>query len=54
MHNKKSWEDMHLIEETLGRQIIRVDTSDVDVMEEVRADFFMRHLPKVLMIKNAF
>ncbi|KAI5122912.1 hypothetical protein M0805_007590 [Coniferiporia weirii] len=34
VHNKKTWEDMHMIEESLGRQIIRVDTTDVDVMED--------------------
>ncbi|THH08885.1 hypothetical protein EW145_g2402 [Phellinidium pouzarii] len=40
VHNKKTWEDMHMIEEALGRQIIRVDTSDVDVMEDpVQGDF---------------
>lgn len=26
---------MHMIEETLGREIVRVSTDDVDVMEEV-------------------
>lgn len=35
VHNKKTWEEMHLIEEALGRQVIRVETSDLDVMEEV-------------------
>jgi hypothetical protein len=39
VHNKKTWEDMHMIEEALGRQVIRVETSDLDVMEEVR--FFL-------------
>ncbi|PAV16202.1 ATP-dependent RNA helicase DBP5 [Pyrrhoderma noxium] len=34
VHDKKSWEDMHMIEEALGRQIVRVDTNDLDVMEE--------------------
>ena len=36
VHDKKAWEDMHMIEEALGRQIVRVDTNDLDVMEEVR------------------
>ena len=35
MHNKKTWEDMHMIEEALGRECIRVETNDIDVMEEV-------------------
>jgi hypothetical protein len=28
-----------MIEEALGRQVIRVETSDLDVMEEVRVHF---------------
>lgn len=37
VHNKKTWDDMHMIEEALGRTIVRVSTDDVDVMEEVGA-----------------
>ena len=37
VHNKKTWEDMRMIEEALGRQVTRVETSDLDVMEEVRS-----------------
>lgn len=44
VHDKKSWEDMHMIEEALGRQIVRVDTNDLDVMEEVR--IFSWHFAK--------
>ena len=36
VHNDKTCKDMHMIEEALGRQIVRVDTNDLDVMEEVR------------------
>ena len=36
VHDERSWQDMHAIEEHLGRSVIRVDTSDVDVMEDVR------------------
>ena len=36
VHNKKTWEDMHMIEVALGRDCIRVETNDIDVMEEVR------------------
>lgn len=35
VHNQKTWEEMRLIETTLGRPITRVETSDIDVMEEV-------------------
>lgn len=38
VHNKKTWEDMHMIEEALGRDCIRVETNDIDVMEEVRCN----------------
>ena len=38
VHNQKTWQDMHMIEEALGKKITRVDTNDVDVMEEVRTD----------------
>lgn len=38
VHNDKTWKDMHMIEEQLGRTIVCVDTSDVDVMEEVSFD----------------
>ncbi|KLO07630.1 DEAD-domain-containing protein [Schizopora paradoxa] len=34
VHNQKTWQDMHMIEEALGKKITRVDTNDVDVMEE--------------------
>jgi len=34
VHNKKTWEDMRMIEEALGREITRVETSDIDVMED--------------------
>jgi len=34
VHNQKTWQDMHMIEEALGKKIMRVETNDVDVMEE--------------------
>lgn len=34
---------MHMIEEALGREIIRVETNDVDVMEEVSSALFARN-----------
>ena len=40
VHNKKTWEEMRLIETTLGRTITRVETSDIDVMEEVSEMLF--------------
>jgi ATP-dependent RNA helicase DDX19/DBP5 len=36
VHDKRSWDEMHAIEEDLQREIIRVDTSDFDEMEAVR------------------
>lgn len=36
MHNEKTWKDMQMIEEALGKPILRVETNDVDVMEDVR------------------
>ncbi|KAL5504232.1 DBP5 [Sanghuangporus vaninii] len=57
VHNKKSWEEMHMIEEALGRTIIRVDTSDVDVMEEIphfsRQQFVLHILVSELCAKGS-
>lgn len=36
VHNEKTWKDMQMIEEALGKPILRVETNDVDVMEDVR------------------
>ena len=35
VHDKRSWDEMHAIEEDLQREIIRVDTADFDEMEAV-------------------
>jgi len=35
VHDKRSWDQMHVIEEVLGRKIERIDTSDADEMEKV-------------------
>lgn len=39
VHDKRSWDEMHAIEEDLQREIIRVDTADFDEMEQVRFFF---------------
>ncbi|TFK33212.1 P-loop containing nucleoside triphosphate hydrolase protein [Crucibulum laeve] len=34
VHDKRTWMQMEMIEKTLGRQIIRIETNDLDEMEE--------------------
>lgn len=36
MHDKKTWLQMEQIEKLLGKKIIRIETNDLDDMEEVR------------------
>ena len=41
VHDKRSWDQMHVIEEVLGKKIERIDTSDADEMEKVHhSDLF--------------
>lgn len=40
VHDKRSWEEMNAIETSLSREITRVDTADLDLMEEVCCLFF--------------
>lgn len=35
VHNQRTWSQMDQIEKTLGRKIIRIETNDLDEMEEV-------------------
>jgi hypothetical protein len=35
VHDKKTWLQMEQIEKTTGRKIMRIETNDVDEMEEV-------------------
>lgn len=35
VHNQKTWQQMDQIEKALGRKIIRIETNDLDEMEEV-------------------
>lgn len=35
VHDKRSWDQMHVIEDVLGKKIERIDTSDADEMEKV-------------------
>lgn len=37
VHNKSTWSQMDQIEKALGRKIIRIETNDLDEMEEVRS-----------------
>lgn len=35
VHDKRTWQQMEQIEKALGKKIIRVETGDLDDMEEV-------------------
>jgi hypothetical protein len=37
VHDKKTWQQMEQIEKQLGKPIVRIETNDLDEMEEVRA-----------------
>lgn len=39
VHNQKTWSQMDQIEKALGRQIVRIETNDLDEMEEVSWEF---------------
>ena len=47
MHDKKTWLQMEQIEGATGKKIIRIETNDLDEMEEVR--FYLRFLSSVLV-----
>ena len=36
VHDKSTWQQMEQIERATGKQIIRIETNDLDAMEEVR------------------
>ena len=36
MHDKATWQQMEQIERQTGKQIVRIETNDLDAMEEVR------------------
>ena len=36
VHDKNTWAQMEAIEKSTGKAIIRIETTDLDVMEEVR------------------
>lgn len=40
VHNDKTWRQMQDIEAVMGKVITKVDTDDLDVMEEVRSTPF--------------
>ena len=35
MHDQKTWKQMEMIEQVTGKQIVRIETDDIDEMEEV-------------------
>lgn len=37
VHDRKTWQQMQQIEEQTGKKIMRIETNDIDVMEEVNA-----------------
>ena len=37
VHDKATWQQMEQIERITGKQIIRIETNDLDAMEEVRS-----------------
>jgi len=41
VHDKKTWTQMEQIEQATGKKIIRIETNDLDEMEEVRPPFFL-------------
>lgn len=41
VHDQRTWLQMEQIEKLMGRKIMRIDTSDIDEMEEVRFLFFL-------------
>ena len=41
VHDKKTWLQMEQIEKLLGKKIIRIETNDLDDMEEVRRLFLL-------------
>ena len=36
VHDKATWQQMEQIERQTGKQIVRIETNDLDAMEEVR------------------
>ncbi len=36
VHDKATWQQMEQIEKQTGKQIVRIETNDLDAMEEVR------------------
>ena len=45
VHDKHTWAQMEEIEKATGKGITRIETTDLDVMEEVRARFSIPVLP---------
>ena len=41
VHDKNTWAQMEAIEKSTGKAIIRIETTDLDVMEEVRTSYLV-------------
>ena len=41
VHDKSTWSQMEAIEKSTGKAIIRIETTDLDVMEEVRRSYLV-------------
>jgi len=41
VHDKNTWAQMEAIEKATGKAIIRIETTDLDVMEEVRTSYLV-------------
>lgn len=50
VHDKKTWLQMEQIEKLLGKKIIRIETNDLDDMEEVRGPIFHCHKHKLIVL----
>lgn len=50
VHNQHTWSQMDQIEKALGRQIVRIETNDLDEMEEVSVIHFLPRDIVVLMV----
>jgi ATP-dependent RNA helicase DDX19/DBP5 len=44
VHDKNTWAQMEAIEKSTGKAIIRIETTDLDVMEEVRTSYLVSNL----------
>jgi ATP-dependent RNA helicase DDX19/DBP5 len=48
VHDKNTWAQMETIEKSTGKAIIRIETTDLDVMEEVRTSYLVSILTALI------